>query len=96
MTADKSRSAGNQNCAHGRVLCFFAGIFLKNVVPQFMHGISGERFPALFAQPSQELYCHRPFPRTILTTKPFGPTATASPEAFTLSALRFRSEIFRA
>ncbi len=32
--------------------CFFAGMFLANVVPHFVHGISGDRFPTPFAQPS--------------------------------------------
>src|SRR5256885_16392565 len=27
------------------IICFFAGTFLANVVPHFVHGISGERFP---------------------------------------------------
>jgi uncharacterized membrane protein len=31
--------------------CFFAGIFLANVVPHFVHGISGDRFPTPFAHP---------------------------------------------
>jgi uncharacterized membrane protein len=31
--------------------CFFAGIFLANVVPHFVHGISGDRFPRPFAHP---------------------------------------------
>lgn len=31
--------------------CFFAGIFFANVVPHFVHGISGERFPTPFANP---------------------------------------------
>jgi hypothetical protein len=31
--------------------CFFAGVFLANVVPHFVHGISGDRFPTPFAQP---------------------------------------------
>ena len=30
---------------------FFAGIFLANAVPHFVHGISGDRFPTPFAQP---------------------------------------------
>ena len=34
------------------VACFFAGIFLANVVPHFIHGISGEVFPTPFAHPS--------------------------------------------
>src|SRR5207302_9827201 len=33
------------------VVCFFAGTFLANVVPHFVHGISGDRFPTPFAQP---------------------------------------------
>ncbi len=31
--------------------CFFAGMFLTNVVPHFVHGISGDRFPTPFANP---------------------------------------------
>ena len=31
--------------------CFSAGMFLANVVPHFVHGISGERFPTPFAHP---------------------------------------------
>ncbi len=31
--------------------CFFAGLFLANVVPHFVHGISGDRFPTPFAHP---------------------------------------------
>ena len=30
---------------------FFAGAFLGNVVPHFVHGISGNRFPTPFAHP---------------------------------------------
>jgi hypothetical protein len=33
------------------VACFFAGGFLTNVVPHFVHGISGDRFPTPFAHP---------------------------------------------
>jgi hypothetical protein len=33
------------------VACFFAGGFLANVVPHFVHGISGDRFPTPFAHP---------------------------------------------
>ena len=33
------------------VACFFAGAFLTNVVPHFVHGISGDRFPTPFAKP---------------------------------------------
>jgi hypothetical protein len=32
--------------------CFFAGMFLANSVPHFIHGISGELFPTPFAHPS--------------------------------------------
>ena len=31
--------------------CFFAGAFLANVVPHFVHGVSGNRFPTPFAHP---------------------------------------------
>src|SRR6267154_622080 len=30
---------------------FFAGMFLTNAVPHFVHGISGDRFPTPFAHP---------------------------------------------
>src|SRR3979490_3510699 len=30
---------------------FFAGMFLANAVPHFVHGISGDRFPTPFARP---------------------------------------------
>lgn len=33
------------------VACFFAGAFLANTVPHFVHGISGDRFPTPFASP---------------------------------------------
>ncbi len=33
------------------IACFFAGMFLANVVPHFVHGISGDRFPTPFAKP---------------------------------------------
>ena len=33
------------------VACFFAGMFLANAVPHFVHGISGDRFPTPFAHP---------------------------------------------
>jgi uncharacterized membrane protein len=33
------------------IACFFAGIFLANVVPHFVHGISGDHFPTPFAHP---------------------------------------------
>jgi hypothetical protein len=31
--------------------CFFAGLFLANVVPHFVHGVSGDSFPSPFANP---------------------------------------------
>jgi hypothetical protein len=33
------------------IACFFAGMFLANVVPHFVRGISGDRFPTPFADP---------------------------------------------
>jgi hypothetical protein len=33
------------------IACFFAGFFLANVVPHFVHGVSGARFPTPFAHP---------------------------------------------
>jgi uncharacterized membrane protein len=33
------------------VACFFAGLFLTNVVPHFVSGISGDRLPTPFARP---------------------------------------------
>jgi len=33
------------------VACFFAGAVFANVVPHFVHGISGDRFPTPFADP---------------------------------------------
>jgi hypothetical protein len=33
------------------IACFFAGMFLANTVPHFVHGISGDRFPTPFAHP---------------------------------------------
>jgi hypothetical protein len=36
---------------HNYVACFFAGAFLANFVPHFVHGISGDRFPTPFSHP---------------------------------------------
>jgi len=36
---------------HDYIACFFAGMFLANFVPHFVHGISGNRFPTPFADP---------------------------------------------
>jgi hypothetical protein len=33
------------------IACFFAGMFIANMVPHFIHGISGEAFPTPFANP---------------------------------------------
>jgi hypothetical protein len=33
------------------VACFFAGVFLANVVPHYINGVSGESFPSPFANP---------------------------------------------
>jgi hypothetical protein len=33
------------------IASFFAGMFFANVVPHFVHGVSGDRFPTLFADP---------------------------------------------
>lgn len=33
------------------IAAFFAGFFLANVVPHFIHGISGDSFPTPFANP---------------------------------------------
>ena len=33
------------------VAAFFAGFFLANVIPHFIHGISGDPFPTPFADP---------------------------------------------
>ena len=33
------------------IACFFAGVFLTNTVPHFVHGVSGNKFPTPFAKP---------------------------------------------
>jgi len=33
------------------IATFFAGVFLANVVPHFIHGVSGDPFPTPFANP---------------------------------------------
>jgi len=33
------------------IACLFAGIFLTNTIPHFVHGISGDSFPTPFANP---------------------------------------------
>ncbi|HTU41077.1 MAG TPA: hypothetical protein VMF10_05180 [Candidatus Aquilonibacter sp.] len=36
---------------HDYIACFFSGVFFANVVPHFVHGISGDPFPTPFAHP---------------------------------------------
>jgi hypothetical protein len=33
------------------IACFFAGLFIANMVPHFIHGISGDVFPTPFSTP---------------------------------------------
>jgi hypothetical protein len=33
------------------IACLFAGAFLTNSVPHFVHGVSGDKFPTPFANP---------------------------------------------
>ena len=33
------------------VACFFAGLFIANMVPHFIHGVSGDVFPSPFSMP---------------------------------------------
>jgi hypothetical protein len=33
------------------IACFFAGAFIANMVPHFIHGVSGDVFPTPFATP---------------------------------------------
>ncbi len=33
------------------IACFFAGMFLANVVPHYVQGVSGDRFPSPFSKP---------------------------------------------
>ena len=33
------------------VTLFFAGLFVANGIPHFVHGISGKKFPSPFAKP---------------------------------------------
>ena len=36
---------------HHYIAIFFAGIFLVNAIPHFIHGVSGQQFPTPFANP---------------------------------------------
>lgn len=31
--------------------CFFAGMFIANAIPHFIHGVSGNKFPTPFSKP---------------------------------------------
>jgi hypothetical protein len=33
------------------LFCFFAGAFIGNAIPHFIHGVSGDGFPSPFANP---------------------------------------------
>jgi len=33
------------------IACFFAGMFIANSVPHYIHGVSGDTFPSPFANP---------------------------------------------
>lgn len=33
------------------LMAFFSGVFLTNMIPHFIHGISGNKFPTPFAKP---------------------------------------------
>jgi hypothetical protein len=50
---NKQRLSTAEDCRHlnwyNYIVCFFAGMFLANVVPHFVHGISGNPFPTPFA-----------------------------------------------
>jgi hypothetical protein len=34
------------------IACFFAGLFIANMVPHFIHGVSGDVFPTPFSTPA--------------------------------------------
>ena len=34
------------------IACFFAGLFIANTVPHFIHGVSGDVFPTPFSTPA--------------------------------------------
>jgi hypothetical protein len=33
------------------IACFFAGVFIANMIPHFIHGVSGDIFPTPFSTP---------------------------------------------
>jgi hypothetical protein len=43
------------------IACFFAGFFLVNTVPHFIHGVSGDSFPTPFADPPGKGLCSPTF-----------------------------------
>jgi hypothetical protein len=55
LTYDLSNAANRKGKTmvnwYNYIACFFAGAFLANFVPHFVHGISGDRFPTPFAHP---------------------------------------------
>jgi hypothetical protein len=55
LTYDLSNAANRKGKTmvnwYDYIACFFAGAFLANFVPHFVHGISGDRFPTPFAHP---------------------------------------------
>jgi len=53
VTYDLSGESEGQTMVnwHNYIACFFAGMFLANFVPHFVHGISGDHFPTPFAHP---------------------------------------------
>ncbi len=51
------------------VACFFAGIFLANVVPHFVHGISWRPFPHTIRSPSWKRIVLANGERSLGTTK---------------------------
>jgi hypothetical protein len=52
LKSDRSRSGDSILVNwYDYIACFFAGAFLANTVPHFVHGISGDRFPTPFAHP---------------------------------------------
>jgi hypothetical protein len=50
------------------IACVFAGSFLANVVPHFVHGILADRFPTPFAKPPSRLGTFQP-DRWVLTVQ---------------------------
>jgi hypothetical protein len=51
LSSEPNREEKTQMNWYHYIACFFAGMFLANAVPHFVHGISGDRFPTPFAHP---------------------------------------------